>query len=205
MIRTTSGWLDIALSLARSLLRQPSTTVRKVDRKPCRLGGRRCSSCGLSDSSRLRRQLPAQDEETFSLQPPSYLRPDVDGKNRDYHLYDGCNHSGPGENTHCGSINKYQACLGTLTLRVSLQTDHRIGTTARVPQRLMITYTGMGTPPGQPIGVTVHFTQQPIREQLLSSKPRQKLLKIYHPDEAQKPRLPDPIVQPIAVMPLSRT
>ncbi|GFT11984.1 hypothetical protein TNCV_725891 [Trichonephila clavipes] len=46
---------------------------------------------------------------------------------------------------------------------------------------------------------------QPIREQLLSSKPRQKLLKIYHPDEAQKPRLPDPIVQPIAVMPLSRT
>ncbi|GFU92606.1 hypothetical protein TNCV_4795341 [Trichonephila clavipes] len=58
---------------------------------------------------------------------------------------------------------------------------------------------------GQPIGVTVHSTQQPIREQLLSSKPRQKLLKIYHPDEAQKPRLPDPIVQPIAVMPLRRT
>ncbi|GFW36555.1 hypothetical protein TNCV_1955551 [Trichonephila clavipes] len=57
----------------------------------------------------------------------------------------------------------------------------------------------------QPIGVTVHSTQQPIREQLLSSKPRQKLLKIYHPDEAQKPRLPDPIVQPITVMPLSRT
>ncbi|GFV74668.1 putative RNA-directed DNA polymerase from transposon X-element [Trichonephila clavipes] len=28
---------------------------------------------------------------------------------------------------------------------------------------------------------------------------------LYHPDEAQKPRLPDPIVQPIAVMPLSRT
>ncbi|GFX55702.1 hypothetical protein TNCV_3427731 [Trichonephila clavipes] len=59
--------------------------------------------------------------------------------------------------------------------------------------------------PGQPIGVTVHFTQQPIREQLLSSKPRQKLLKTYHPDKAQKPRLPDPIVQPIVVMPLSRT
>ncbi|GFW11436.1 hypothetical protein TNCV_3809551 [Trichonephila clavipes] len=32
-------------------------------------------------------------------------------------------------------------------------------------------------PPGQPIGVTVHSTQRPIREQLLSSKPRQKLLK----------------------------
>ncbi|GFY09073.1 hypothetical protein TNCV_4662641 [Trichonephila clavipes] len=60
-------------------------------------------------------------------------------------------------------------------------------------------------PPGQPIGVTVHSTQQPIREHLHSSKPRQKLLKIFHPDEAQKPRLPDPIVQPIAVMPLSRT
>ncbi|GFU11704.1 methylmalonic aciduria type A homolog, mitochondrial [Trichonephila clavipes] len=60
-------------------------------------------------------------------------------------------------------------------------------------------------PPGQPIGVTVHFTQQPIREQLLSSQPRQKLLKNHHPDKAQKPRLPDPIVQPIVIMPLSRT
>ncbi|GFS76928.1 uncharacterized protein TNCV_3756081 [Trichonephila clavipes] len=29
--------------------------------------------------------------------------------------------------------------------------------------------------PGQPIGVTVHFTQQPIREQSLSSQPSQKL------------------------------
>ncbi|GFX16971.1 hypothetical protein TNCV_2519481 [Trichonephila clavipes] len=58
---------------------------------------------------------------------------------------------------------------------------------------------------GQPIGVTVHFTQQPIREQLLSSQPRQKLLKNHHPDKAQKPRLPDPIVQPIVIMPLSRT
>ncbi|GFU53397.1 hypothetical protein TNCV_4421751 [Trichonephila clavipes] len=27
----------------------------------------------------------------------------------------------------------------------------------------------------------------------------------YHPDKAQKPRLPDPIVQPIVIMPLSRT
>ncbi|GFS64449.1 RNA-directed DNA polymerase from mobile element jockey [Trichonephila clavipes] len=56
----------------------------------------------------------------------------------------------------------------------------------------------------QPIGVTVHFTQQPTREQLLSSQPRQKLLKNHHPDKAQKPRLPDPIVQPIVVMPHSR-
>ncbi|GFU43503.1 hypothetical protein TNCV_405981 [Trichonephila clavipes] len=54
-------------------------------------------------------------------------------------------------------------------------------------------------------GVTVHFTQQPIREQLLSSQPRQKLLKNHHPDKAQKPRLLDPIVQPIVIMPLSRT
>ncbi|GFT95535.1 RNA-directed DNA polymerase from mobile element jockey [Trichonephila clavipes] len=59
-------------------------------------------------------------------------------------------------------------------------------------------------PPEQPIGVTVHFTQQPTREQLLSSQPRQKLLKNHHPDKAQKPRLPDPIVQPIVVMPHSR-
>ncbi|GFX38792.1 hypothetical protein TNCV_4748621 [Trichonephila clavipes] len=55
-------------------------------------------------------------------------------------------------------------------------------------------------------GVTVHFTQQPIREQPLSSQPRQKkLFKTYYPDKAQKPRLPDPIIQPIAVMPPSRT
>ncbi|GFY24756.1 uncharacterized protein TNCV_1018021 [Trichonephila clavipes] len=55
---------------------------------------------------------------------------------------------------------------------------------------------------GQPIGVTVHFTQQPIREQPLSSQSKQKLFKTY---KAQKPRLPDPIIQPIAVMPPSRT
>ncbi|GFV46703.1 hypothetical protein TNCV_3847131 [Trichonephila clavipes] len=57
---------------------------------------------------------------------------------------------------------------------------------------------------GQPIGVTVHCTQQPIREQSLSSQPSQKLFQIHHPDEAPKPRLPDPIDHPIAVMPPSR-
>ncbi|GFV54550.1 hypothetical protein TNCV_955331 [Trichonephila clavipes] len=41
------------------------------------------------------------------------------------------------------------------------------------------------------------------REQLLSSA-KAKLLKNHHPDKAQKPRLPDPIVQPIVVMPHSR-
>ncbi|GFX81317.1 uncharacterized protein TNCV_2513061 [Trichonephila clavipes] len=59
-------------------------------------------------------------------------------------------------------------------------------------------------PPGQPIGVTVHCTQQPIREQSLSSQPSQKLFQIHHPDEAPKPRFPDPIDHPIAVMPPSR-
>ncbi|GFX50761.1 hypothetical protein TNCV_2723451 [Trichonephila clavipes] len=57
---------------------------------------------------------------------------------------------------------------------------------------------------GQPIGVTVHFTQQPIREQSLSSQPSQKLFQTRHPDEAPKPRLPDPIDHAIAVMPPSR-
>ncbi|GFU03335.1 uncharacterized protein TNCV_3338511 [Trichonephila clavipes] len=56
----------------------------------------------------------------------------------------------------------------------------------------------------QPIGVTVHFTQQPIREQSLSSQSSQKLFQTHHPDEAPKPRLQDPIDQPIAVMPPSR-
>ncbi|GFT07311.1 hypothetical protein TNCV_1417141 [Trichonephila clavipes] len=60
------------------------------------------------------------------------------------------------------------------------------------------------SPPGQPIGVTVHFTQQPIREQSLSSQPSQKLFQTHHPDEAPKPRFPDPIDHPIAVMPPSR-
>ncbi|GFT72481.1 hypothetical protein TNCV_973561 [Trichonephila clavipes] len=59
-------------------------------------------------------------------------------------------------------------------------------------------------PKGQPIGVTVHFTQQPIREQSLSSQPSQKLFQTHHPDEAPKPRLPDSIDHPIAVMPPSR-
>ncbi|GFT07199.1 hypothetical protein TNCV_1416661 [Trichonephila clavipes] len=59
-------------------------------------------------------------------------------------------------------------------------------------------------PPRQPIGVTVHCNQQPIREQSLSSQPSQKLFQIHHPDEAPKPRLPDPIDHPIAVMPPSR-
>ncbi|GFW96489.1 hypothetical protein TNCV_4358111 [Trichonephila clavipes] len=58
--------------------------------------------------------------------------------------------------------------------------------------------------PGQPIGVTVHCTQQPIREQSLSSQTSQKLFQIHHPDEAPKPRLPDSIDHPIAVMPPSR-
>ncbi|GFT86094.1 hypothetical protein TNCV_3257081 [Trichonephila clavipes] len=59
-------------------------------------------------------------------------------------------------------------------------------------------------PPGQPIGVTVHCTQQPIRELSLSSQPSQKLFQIHHPEEAPKPRLPDSIDHPIAVMPPSR-
>ncbi|GFW14314.1 hypothetical protein TNCV_1365691 [Trichonephila clavipes] len=33
---------------------------------------------------------------------------------------------------------------------------------------------------------------------------KQKTLETHHPDEERKPRLPDSIVQPIAVMPLSR-
>ncbi|GFW67572.1 hypothetical protein TNCV_3392431 [Trichonephila clavipes] len=44
-----------------------------------------------------------------------------------------------------GSINEYQAYLGTKTLGVSLQTDHLIETSAHAPQRPMTTYAGMGT------------------------------------------------------------
>ncbi|GBN59197.1 hypothetical protein AVEN_137490-1, partial [Araneus ventricosus] len=54
---------------------------------------------GFTDSSRF--GLAAQDEqETFSQHSPSYLRPDVHGKNRDYHLYAGRYLCGPGKNTN---------------------------------------------------------------------------------------------------------
>ncbi|GFW66810.1 hypothetical protein TNCV_3783801 [Trichonephila clavipes] len=45
---------------------------------------------------------------------------------------------------------------------------------------------------------------QPVREQPLSSHPSQKIKQLFRPDEEPKPRFPDPIVRPIAVMPLSR-
>ncbi|GFS58256.1 hypothetical protein TNCV_4916511 [Trichonephila clavipes] len=44
-----------------------------------------------------------------------------------------------------GSMNEYQACFGSKTLKVSLQTDHQIGTSVRVPQRPMVTCIMMGT------------------------------------------------------------
>ncbi|GFX88908.1 transposable element Tcb1 transposase [Trichonephila clavipes] len=59
-------------------------------------------------------------------------------------------------------------------------------------------------PPGQPVGVNVHCTLHPIREQPLSSQPSQKTLKTLHQDEEHKPRLPDSIARPITNMPLSR-
>ncbi|GFW81872.1 uncharacterized protein TNCV_2885461 [Trichonephila clavipes] len=57
---------------------------------------------------------------------------------------------------------------------------------------------------GQPIEISVHFTQHLIREQPLSSHPSQTLKKLSRPDEEPKPRLPDPIIRPIPVMPFSR-
>ncbi|GFX62222.1 hypothetical protein TNCV_3305961 [Trichonephila clavipes] len=66
------------------------------------------------------------------------------------------------------------------------------------------TCNNINKPPGQPIGVNVHCTLHPIREQPLSSQPSQKTIKTHHPDEEHKPRLPDAIAQPIANMPLSR-
>ncbi|GFS77923.1 uncharacterized protein TNCV_2028051 [Trichonephila clavipes] len=55
-----------------------------------------------------------------------------------------------------GSINEYQACLGTLTLGVSLQTDHQIETSAHASQRTMVTYTGMNTVDPGPHGLLRH-------------------------------------------------
>ncbi|GFX64692.1 hypothetical protein TNCV_4681681 [Trichonephila clavipes] len=52
-----------------------------------------------------------------------------------------------------GSINEYLACFGTKTLGGLLQTDHLIGTSAHVPQRPKVTYTGMGTLGPDPHGL----------------------------------------------------
>ncbi|GFU24270.1 hypothetical protein TNCV_3395901 [Trichonephila clavipes] len=46
---------------------------------------------------------------------------------------------------YIGSINEYQACLGSQPLKVSLQTDHQIGTSVHAPQRPMVTCIMMGT------------------------------------------------------------
>ncbi|GFV74946.1 hypothetical protein TNCV_1041841 [Trichonephila clavipes] len=57
-----------------------------------------------------------------------------------------------------GSIKEYQACLGTKTLRVSLQTDLLNGTSAAAPQCPMVTYTEMDTvgagPPLAPLSLS---------------------------------------------------
>ncbi|GFW17802.1 transposable element Tc3 transposase [Trichonephila clavipes] len=55
-----------------------------------------------------------------------------------------------------GSINEYQACLGTQTLIISLQTDHQISTSAHAPQLPMVTNTGMGTVGPGPHGLLRH-------------------------------------------------
>ncbi|GFV65819.1 hypothetical protein TNCV_746721, partial [Trichonephila clavipes] len=46
---------------------------------------------------------------------------------------------------YIGSINEYQACFGSKTLKVSLQTDHQIGTSVHAPQHPMVTCIMMGT------------------------------------------------------------
>ncbi|GFU44210.1 hypothetical protein TNCV_686201 [Trichonephila clavipes] len=55
-----------------------------------------------------------------------------------------------------GSINEYQACLGSLTLDVSLQKDHQIGTSVHAPQSPMVTYIGMGIVVPGPHGLLCH-------------------------------------------------
>ncbi|GFS75972.1 hypothetical protein TNCV_4666111 [Trichonephila clavipes] len=88
--------------------------------------------------------------------------------------------------------------------RMTYKPSVQIRTTCQVISATCTCPAGCTTSFWQPIGVTVHCTQQPIREQSLSSQPSQKLLQIHHPDEAPKPRLPDSIDHPIAVMPPSR-
>ncbi|GFX23090.1 hypothetical protein TNCV_2932541 [Trichonephila clavipes] len=46
---------------------------------------------------------------------------------------------------YIGSIIEYQACFGSQALKVSLQTDHQIGTSVHAPQRPMVTCIMMST------------------------------------------------------------
>ncbi|GFX22941.1 hypothetical protein TNCV_2086491 [Trichonephila clavipes] len=54
---------------------------------------------------------------------------------------------------YIGSINEYQASFGSSTLKVSLQTDHQIGTSLHAPQRPMVTCMMMGTVVPDPHGL----------------------------------------------------
>ncbi|GFY11018.1 uncharacterized protein TNCV_2201261 [Trichonephila clavipes] len=54
---------------------------------------------------------------------------------------------------YIGSINEYQACFGSKTLKVSLQTDHQIRTSVHAPQRPMVTCIRMGTVVPRPHGM----------------------------------------------------
>ncbi|GFT05896.1 integrase catalytic domain-containing protein [Trichonephila clavipes] len=108
----------------------------------------------------------------------------------------------PGRMDKPQEANSQPRLFCPLVSEIIRQREH---TRVRTPNNDGIWYTVISVPsPGQPIGVTVHFTQQPIREQSLSSQPSQKLFQIHHPDEAPKSRLPDPIDYPIAFMPPSR-
>ncbi|GFY27294.1 hypothetical protein TNCV_2069141 [Trichonephila clavipes] len=78
----------------------------------------------------------------------------------------------------CGSINEYQACLRTETLRVSLQTDHLIGT-SDAPQLPMVTYTGMGTKllhESNKISVPLEASPPPVHEWYEGNHPGAALL-----------------------------
>ncbi|GFT46916.1 hypothetical protein TNCV_1720351 [Trichonephila clavipes] len=57
---------------------------------------------------------------------------------------------------YIGSINEYQACFGSQTLKVSLQTDHQIGTSVPAPQRPMVTCIMMGAVVPGPHGLLLH-------------------------------------------------
>ncbi|GFT05731.1 uncharacterized protein TNCV_3925311 [Trichonephila clavipes] len=57
---------------------------------------------------------------------------------------------------YIGSINEYQACFGSQTLKVSVQTDHQIGTSVHAPQHPMVTCIMMGTVVPGPHGLLCH-------------------------------------------------
>ncbi|GFW76506.1 putative RNA-directed DNA polymerase from transposon X-element [Trichonephila clavipes] len=101
----------------------------------------------------------------------------------------------PGKDPHLASSYRPISLLSTVGRNSHLSIENKVLLYTAV-MRPILAYASR--PPGQPIGVTVHCTQQPIREQSLSSQPSQKLSKftIQTKHRSHASRIPSTIQSP---------